>query len=189
MTERHKVSSPTDLLNTNLQFVKNTIKQTQWNAACLRFLVIRKTTWDNASLTASGTPVSRTKFRHQHHWKQGWSPTKEEKSLSEFMFLLHKHIHTLTHSPVSLSRTLLIIWIAFLFRASGFTKPSPTGIHKSRKIAVRVDHHDRPKRCPCFPQIFTFLSVEQFFLYLLSSEYNEKFTESFLLKGSFVAPP
>lgn len=37
-----------------------------------------------------------------------------------------------THSPVSLSRTLLIIWIAFLFRASGFTKPSPTGRHRSR---------------------------------------------------------
>lgn len=105
------------------------------------------------------------------------------------MFLLRKHIHTRTHSPVSLSRTLLIIWIAFLFRASGFTKPSPTGIHKSRKIAVRSDHHNRPKGCPCFPQIFTFVSVEQFFLYLLSSEYNEKFTEPFLLKGCFVCSP
>jgi hypothetical protein len=39
---------------------------------------------------------------------------------------------TQIHLPVSLSRTLLIIWMAFLFRASGFTKPSPTEIHKSR---------------------------------------------------------
>lgn len=32
--------------------------------------------------------------------------------------------------PVSLSRTLLIIWMAFLFKASGWTRPSPTGFKK-----------------------------------------------------------
>lgn len=62
---------------------------------------------------------------------QAWSPQSraayplEEGTVSsDFMSLLSEH----THSPVSLSRTRLIIWIAFLFRASGFTKPSPTGI-------------------------------------------------------------
>lgn len=74
--------------------------------------------------------AAESKFRYQHSWKGADLPLKERKIPQDFMFLLSKHIRK--HSPVSLSRTLLIIWIAFLFRASGFTKPSPTGIHKRR---------------------------------------------------------
>lgn len=75
-----------------------------------------------------------------------------------------ENIHT--YSPVSLSRTLLIIWIAFLFRASGFTKPSPTEIQRGRKkntqekLNCHYSSADHPPHLFLL-QMITVVNVEQ----------------------------